>query len=174
MRKASVEHYDVAIVLGARILADGTPSPAMARRVAQALALLHSGQVSALLMTGGATSSAVPEALIMRDLALIGGAAPHVVHMEDRALNTIQNALYCAPVLRQHGWTRAVVVTDSFHVPRAGYIFRRLGLRVALAGARPQRPGRDWWLAYLREAAAIVWTILRVEYRRYGQYSPKA
>lgn len=163
MRTVPVESYDVAIVLGAKIEADGTPSPAMARRVSHAVELLRSGRVGALLMTGGATTSPTPEAWIMRQLALDAGTPPEYVHVEDRALNTIENALYSAPLVHAHGWNRLVVVTDSFHLPRARYIFRRFGLRVAVAGARPERPTRDWWLAHLREAVAIPWTILRVE-----------
>lgn len=155
--------YDVAIVLGARIESDGTPSPAMARRVIHAVDLLHRGCVGALLMTGGATTTVTPEAWAMRQLALDAGAPPEFVHVEDKALNTIENALYSAPLVRLHNWKRLVVVTDSFHLPRARYIFRRFGLAVEMSGARPKRPSRDWWLAHLREAAAIPWTILRVE-----------
>lgn len=170
----SVETYDAAIVLGAKIEADGRPSPAMARRVAHALTLLQNGRVGALLMTGGATTMVTPEAIVMRRLAVELGAPPERVHVEDRARNTIENALLSAPLVRRHGWRRLVVVTDSFHLPRAWYIFRRFGLKVDMAGARPEQATRDWWLAHLREAAAIPWTILRVEYallsrRGYGE-----
>ncbi|MBC7953672.1 MAG: YdcF family protein [Rhodospirillaceae bacterium] len=163
MRTVPVESYDAAIILGAKIEADGTPSPAMARRVAHGVDLLHSGRVRALLMTGGATTTATPEAWTMRQLALEAGVPFELVHVEDRALNTIENALFSAPLVRAQGWGRLVVVTDSFHLPRARYIFRRFGLAVDMSGARPEQPSRDWWLAHLREAAAIPWTILRVE-----------
>ncbi|MBC7950707.1 MAG: YdcF family protein [Rhodospirillaceae bacterium] len=163
MRTVPVENYDAAIVLGARIQPDGTPSPATTRRVAHGLALLNSGQVGALLMTGGATTTATPEAWVMRHMALQAGAPPELVHTEDRARNTIENALFSLPLVRLHGWRRLVVVTDSFHLPRARYIFRRFGLDVDMSGARPEQPSRHWWLAHLREAAAIPWTILRVE-----------
>ncbi len=163
MPKHPVDPYHVAIVLGARIEPDGTPSPAMVRRVALGVELLHQGRVRALLMTGGATTSARPEAWAMRDLALAAGAPAQAVHVEDKALNTIQNALMSAPLVRSMGWNRLLVVTDTFHTLRASYIFRRFGLAVDLAGARPQAPTADWWLAHLREVAALPWTVLRVE-----------
>lgn len=163
MSPSSVDAYDVAIILGAALRDDGSPSPAMARRVARGVELLRRGRAAALLMTGGATTTAVPEARMMRDLALAEGVDAARVVVEGRALNTIQNALFCRPLLRRHRWRRVVVVTDSFHVPRAAYIFRRFGLRVRVEGVRPARPSAQWWLAHLREAAALPWTIIRVE-----------
>lgn len=159
----AVDAYDVAIVLGARLRPDGGPSPALARRVGHGVALVQAGRAHALLMTGGATSSAVPEARVMRELALAAGVPGALVHVEEQARNTIENALFSAPLVRQRGWRRLLVVTDSFHLPRTRYIFARLGLAVALAGVRPARPSAQWWLAHAREAAALPWTMLRVE-----------
>lgn len=166
MSRAVVDAYDVAIILGARLRDDGTPSPALARRVEHGIGLVRNGQARALLMTGGTTSGAIAEAWVMRDLALAAGVPENLVRIEDRALNTIQNALFSAPLVRAAGWRRVLVVTDSFHRLRTRYIFRRFGLAVAVAGVRPDQPSAQWWLAHLREAAALPWTMLRVEARR--------
>lgn len=163
MSPSSVDAYDVAIILGAALRNDGTPSPAMVRRVGQGVELLRTGRAGALLMTGGATNSATPEARVMRDLALAAGVPATQVHVEEHALNTIQNALLTAPMVRRNGWRRLLVVTDSFHRPRAAYIFRRFGFEVTVAGVRPERPTGQWWAAHAREALALPWTILRVE-----------
>ena len=72
-----VDSYDAAIVLGAMVRPDGSPSPALARRVGHAVRLAHAGVVSHLLMTGGAVRHPVPEARIMRDLAVAAGNALH-------------------------------------------------------------------------------------------------
>jgi uncharacterized SAM-binding protein YcdF (DUF218 family) len=158
-----VDGFDVAIILGARIEDDGSPSPAMARRVGHGVKLLRDGRVGALLMSGGATTSPVAEAVVMRELALELGAPAEAVHTEECALNTIQNALCSAPLIRQRGWRRLLVVTDSFHRLRTRYIFHRFGLGVTVAGVRPVRPTWDWWRAHVREALALPWTVLRVE-----------
>ncbi len=156
--------FDVAIVLGASARADGTPSPAMARRVAHAVALAHAGRVAHLLMSGGPVRHPLPEAWIMRDLAHAAGMDPGRVHVEDRSLNTIQNARLSAPILAARGWTRAVVVTDAYHAARVAYVFRRLGVDARISTASPpDRRRKEWWLAYLREASAFPWTVLRVE-----------
>lgn len=170
MWRPAVDSYDVAIVLGARLADDGTASPALVRRVVHGVELLHAGVVGALVMSGGPTSPAGIEAETMRAMAVAAGVETARVMVEGRALNTIQNALFCRPLLRRHGWRRVLVVTDAFHVPRTRYIFARLGLAVTVTGVRPSRPSAQWWLAHLREAAAVPWTVLRVEAFRSGMF----
>lgn len=163
MWRPPVDAYDVALVLGARLNADGTPSPALSRRVQHGAALLKAGVVGQVLMSGGPTSAGGTEARVMRHMAMAAGVDDARICMERRARNTIQNALFCRAVLRRRGWRRVLVVTDSFHVPRTRYIFARLGMAVTVSGVRPERPSGQWWLAHLRELAALPWTVLRVE-----------
>ncbi len=158
--------FDAAIVLGASLRPDGTPSAALERRVRHGAALCLSGRAGHLVMAGGAVAHARPEALAMRDLALALGLAPARVMVEDRSRNTIENALYTLPLAHAHGWRRLAVVTDLYHLPRALYVFRRLGQPVAgLAVPPPRPPGRDWLLAGLREVPALPWTMVRLERR---------
>ena len=158
---ADVE-FDCAIVLGAKVMADGSPSPALARRVAHAVELARRGQVRHLLMSGGAVNHPLPEAHIMRALALAAGIEAERLHVEDRSRNTIGNARCAAPIIAAHGWTRLLLVTDSFHLPRARLIFRHHRLVVTGSGARPQRIGGEWIAAHLREIPAMVKTLYRL------------
>lgn len=158
--------FDCAIVLGAKINADGTPSPALRRRVDHAVSLVRAGRAANLLMSGGPVNHPTPEACLMRDLALAAGLAPDRVHVEATSRDTIGNARACAPIVAARGWTRLVVVTDRFHLPRAGLIFAAHGLRVALSGSRPERPGREWVVAHLRELPAMVKTLYRLARER--------
>lgn len=158
--------FDAAIVLGAMLRPDGSPSPAMERRVARGVALLAEGRVRHLLMSGGPVGHPTPEAWAMRDLALAVGVPAAQIVVEDRSRNTIENARLSAPLAAARGWRRLLVVSDAYHLPRALYVFRRFGLSVHPAAARPQRPGRDWWAAWLREAAAMPWTVIRVERKK--------
>lgn len=158
--------FDAAIILGALLRPDGSPGPALLRRVAHGIRLAQSGRVTHLVMSGGAVGHPVPEALVMRDLALAAGVPPERVHVETEALNTIGNALHSRRMAEEKGWTRVLVVTDAWHMPRALYAFRRLGLRVRAAPAWPESsPKGQWYLAWAREAFALPWTVIRVERR---------
>lgn len=156
--------FDAAIVLGAMVRPDGSPSPALARRVAHGIALVRAGRAEHLVMSGGPVAHAVPEAHVMRDLALAAGIEAGRVLVEAQSRNTIGNALHCRLLAEERGWRRLLVVTDACHMARSLYIFHRLGLKVRPAPAWPQgRPAGEWYLAWLREALALPWTVIRVE-----------
>lgn len=169
MRVRSVEPcpftpFDVVIVLGAKARPDGTPSAAMERRVKAACAVVTDGLARHVLFSGGPVAHPRPEAWIMRDLAVLWGMSADLMVIEARSRNTIENARFSIPLVRERAWRRVAVVTDGFHVPRALYVFRRFGLKAEGIPAYPSgRGGRRWWLAHFREAAAMPWTILRVE-----------
>ena len=159
--------FDAAIVLGAMVRPDGSPSRALERRVRHAVALALAGRVHHLLMTGGPVRHPLPEAWAMRELAVAAGLAPERVVVEDRARNTIDNARLSAVIVAERGWRRLAVVTDAYHLPRALYVFRRFGVTAAGLPAFPAGlPASEWWLSCLREAGALPWTVLRVERRR--------
>lgn len=163
----SPNFFDAAIVLGCPPRPDGTPSAAQLRRVRIAVALARDGRAGHLLMTGGAVAHPTPEAVMMRELALGSGLASERVVIEDRAVNTIDNARRSAVIIAERGWRRLALVSDAYHLPRALYVFRRAGLGVVGVPAwREGAPRPDWALAWLREAVALPWTVLRVEARR--------
>ncbi|EME71364.1 hypothetical protein H261_03108 [Paramagnetospirillum caucaseum] len=159
-----VDRFDAAIVLGAMVRPNGSPSPALARRVAHGVRLAQQGRVDHLVMSGGAVRHPTPEAHVMRGLALAAGMAAERLHVEDASLNTIGNALLSRRLVEERGWRRLLVVTDACHMARSLYVFHRLGLAVRPAPAWPETgPGAEWYIAWLREALALPWTIIRVE-----------
>ena len=57
--------FDAILVLGAAQLLDGSPGPAIERRVRHAVACYRDGMALRLVMVGGCTATAVPEAETM-------------------------------------------------------------------------------------------------------------
>jgi uncharacterized SAM-binding protein YcdF (DUF218 family) len=125
--------------------------------------MLQLGKGQRLLVTGGMGKHSPAEAHVMRQLALEAGiAATHIV-MEEYAMSTLQSARRCAPILQQHGWANALLVTDHYHLPRAVLIFRALGIQVR--GSAPQAgpySRKRWkrWYYFGRETLAFAWYVL--------------
>lgn len=146
--------FDVAIVLGAAVNPDGTASPALLRRTDHAVALYQQGLVGRLLMSGGPVRSVKAEALVMRDAALAAGLPETAVLVETASRNTLENAQFCRPILERAGWHRLLVVTDGYHLHRALFTFRRLGM-AADGSAAPLAAWRPaHLLAAMREVPA--------------------
>ncbi|MDJ0950461.1 MAG: YdcF family protein [Alphaproteobacteria bacterium] len=159
--------YDVIVVLGTRVLADGRPSPALARRLAHGVRLFRDGRGAWLVLSGGAAGGRPAEAEIMRDLALAAGVPEDRVVLEPASANTFENVLNTAEIMRRRGWSRALVVSDGYHLRRALAVFRRLPVS-AEASAAPRTP-RDR-LSYeaavrAREIAARLWYLYRIRVR---------
>lgn len=138
---------DAVVVLGAATVAPGVPGPALVRRLDHGVRVLLARNARYLLVTGGVVGPPPAEAQVMWDLARARGVADDRILIEDQARNTFENALYAGRMLRERGLARVIIVTDGFHLPRALYVFRRLGLPVAGEGVpQPAETSRRAWL----------------------------
>jgi uncharacterized SAM-binding protein YcdF (DUF218 family) len=155
--------YDVIVVLGAAVWPGGQPSPALQRRTLHAVDLWQRGYAAYLLVTGGVGQYPPAEAAVMQHLAVAHGVPSRHILCEDQATSTFASALWCCDMLRQRGWSRVLVVTDRYHLPRALLAFWICGLHAA-GSAAPGKPARRlWrrWYCYLREGLALPWYLVR-------------
>lgn len=110
---------DVIIVLGAGEM--GTQ-----RRAQHAARLYRDGIAPFILCSGGYRGpDGRREAEVCADLARAAGVPASALVLEPRSRTTEQNARYAAEILRGRGWESAVVVSDSFHLLRARWLFAR-------------------------------------------------
>jgi uncharacterized SAM-binding protein YcdF (DUF218 family) len=166
------------IVLGARINPEGRPGRIARMRLEHALALWHEGGgAGCLILTGGCSSPglAVSEARAMADYALERAAqkwGPEVrerlearLVLEEGSLTTRESAANTLPLVVDRNYTAVGLVSDSLHLRRARYLFRRRFRRHPVALHPLPVPGvmrhywqnrRYLWLSKmaLREAAA--------------------
>lgn len=157
--------FDVVIVLGAAVWAGGKPSPTLERRARHGADRVLAGAAPVLMVTGGVGVHPPAEAAVMRDIALEAGLSADAIVVEETASDTLASGRACAAIMRSRGWSRALIVSDDFHLPRALRIFRWFGIEVGGSAVPGTRRGLGWrlWLYYwLRDLAAYPWTVLRL------------
>jgi uncharacterized SAM-binding protein YcdF (DUF218 family) len=173
-RSQGKERFDAIVVLGAAVGVGGGPSAALRRRVTEGVRRLEAGAAPVLLLSGGkggGTGGGRPaEAEVMRDLALAAGVAEERLVLETESRSTLENARCSARIMGARGWTKALVVTDAVHLPRALLAFRALGIDAkgaAVAGGARDQPLWAWPYHLAREALAFLWYGALIAARRH-------
>lgn len=131
----------VAIVFGAGLNRDGTPSPILADRVQAAVNLYRAGKVQSLLMTGDEVGNTEPTA--MRDYAVRQGVPRNAITLDFSGLRTYDS---CYRAVHNFNVTQAVLVTQGYHLPRALYTCNGLGVdAVGLKAGRDSYLGQEYY-----------------------------
>jgi len=115
----------VAIVFGAGLWRNGSPTPVLADRVTQAANLYFAGKVEKLLMSGDNRFVDYNEPEAMRRLAISLGV-PNDAIVLDYAGRRTYDTCYRAKVIFKVD--QAILVTQAFHMPRAIYLCNLLGV----------------------------------------------
>jgi uncharacterized SAM-binding protein YcdF (DUF218 family) len=152
------------VVLGAKTLKDGRASRAIERRVQVAVALYRAGVAPVLLLSGGG-ARAVPEAEVMRDLALAASIPDSALLVEPRSRNTLENATETARLLAARGTVPVVLVTDRYHALRARVLFRLVGLSVRAVHAPPASLQQEWPM-WMLESVKFPNSVARALFQR--------
>lgn len=152
---------DAIVVLGARVLEDGQPSPTLRARAAHAAGLYTRGLAPRLVFSGGIGDFGASEASVARDVAVSLGVPRKACVLEEQSHSTAQNAARSAETLRALGLRSVIVVSDPYHLPRARRLFRAQGLEVSASPVlnAPRHlawTSRLYWT--LREVAALART----------------
>lgn len=122
---ANVPAEAIAIVFGAGVWEDGTPSPMLADRVQAAVDLYKAGRVDKLLMTGDNSSADYNEVKAMQEYAEAQGVPTNNIILDYAGFSTYES---CYRAKEIFGITQAVLITQNFHIARAVYTCRELGV----------------------------------------------
>ncbi|MFC7218804.1 vancomycin high temperature exclusion protein [Streptomyces polyrhachis] len=150
----------VALVLGAGLW-DGEPSPYLAHRLDAAVELYRLGRVRAILVSGDNSTRDYDEPTAMRDYLTARGVPRARIVRDHAGFDTWDS---CTRAARVFGVSRALVVTQRFHVPRALALCRAAGIDAH--GVAVEEPRNlTWHYGGLREipgaAKATLDTLLR-------------
>jgi uncharacterized SAM-binding protein YcdF (DUF218 family) len=129
------DHFDVLIVLGAAVDADGNPSPHELARVTEAVHEYERGVAPRIIFTGGAVANRFVEAQVMARTAEAQGIPASAVLEDPQARDTMENTCNALKIMRSHGWQSAEVISSPSHLPRAGLILSRLPIEWRVHGA---------------------------------------
>lgn len=156
----AVPTQPVALVLGAEVYADGTPSRYLRARLDLALELYRRGKVAAILVSGDGATRFYNETDGMRDYLIGHGIPAEAVTCDYAGLDTYDS---CVRAKRVFGVDRAVVVTQRYHLSRAIATCRAIGLDAWGVGDETARANRRTWRhGSFRELGAnlkLVWDL---------------
>lgn len=122
---AAMEDVDCILVLGCRVYEDGTPSHMLEDRLRRSVELYHMGAAPKLLMSGDHGRQEYDEVGAMKRYAIAEGIDSGDVFMDHAGFSTYES-LYRAKEI--FGVKKVIIVTQDYHLHRALYIARTLGL----------------------------------------------
>lgn len=159
-QKENAPHERVAVVFGAGLRRDGTPTPILRDRVETAADLYFSGKVEKLLMSGDNRFLEYNEPGSMRDYAISLGVPAEAIVLDYAGRRTYDTCYRAKAIF---GVESAVLVTQKFHLPRALFICNVLGVQATGVEAN----NRQYWRGSLliwnfREQLATVGAFLDV------------
>jgi len=115
----------VAIIFGAGLRYDGTPTAMLRDRVSTGADLYFSGQVEKLLMSGDNRFIDYNEPEAMRQFALYLGVPEEAIVLDYAGRRTYDTCYRARSIF---GVDSALLVTQRFHLPRALFLCNMLGL----------------------------------------------
>jgi SanA protein len=150
----------VAIVFGAEVKKDGTPSVVLRDRVETAVALYQSGKVEKLLMSGDNRFVDYNEPEAMRQYALTLGVPDSDIVLDYAGRRTYDT---CYRAREIFGVNSAILVTQGFHMPRALFLCKAFGIDAVGVEASNyyylKRSRLTWNMRELLATVQSVWDV---------------
>lgn len=120
-----LENNDCILVLGCLVRQDGSPSLMLGDRLETGMELYEKGVAPKLLMSGDHGQKGYNEVGAMKDWAIDRGAESEDVFMDHAGFSTYESMYRAKEIF---GVKKAVIVSQEYHLYRAVYIARALGI----------------------------------------------
>ncbi|MDZ4771199.1 MAG: YdcF family protein [Chloroflexota bacterium] len=153
---------DAIIVLGAGVRRDGSAGPTLTRRAHEGARLYTAGYAPVVICTGGTPYRASrAEAEACADVLRADGVPESAILLETSSRSTEENAAYTRAIFDARGWETALVVSDGYHLLRAGWIFQQQGIDAQTAPTSVPALRRDIAVNLGRELVALHWQVFK-------------
>jgi SanA protein len=148
----------VAIVLGASVNKDGTPSDALRDRILTGADLYREGKVDALLLSGDDGKFHVDEVDAMKKTAIEAGVPESKILIDGKGYRTFES---CSHAIGMFYVTKAIIVTQRFHIGRALFLCNELGIDASgvTADRETYVNGTWFWARDLLASAKAFWDV---------------
>ena len=120
-----LKDVDCIVVLGCLVRADGTPSDMLTDRLLTGTELYFNGASPILLMSGDHGQKEYDEVNAMKRFALEKGVSSDDIFMDHAGFSTYESMYRAKEIF---GADKIIVVTQGYHLPRALYIAKSLGI----------------------------------------------
>lgn len=122
---ATLPDVDCVLVLGCLVKGDGVPSDMLHDRLRQGVELYRLGAAPKLLMSGDHGRTDYDEVYAMKSYAVTQGVPSEDIFMDHAGFSTYESMYRARDIF---GAKRLIIVTQRYHLYRAVYIARSLGL----------------------------------------------
>ena len=161
----TAEPSDAIVVLGAGLSRNGRPGWALTRRSSHAADLWHQGLADTIICTGGiADNQSRSEAEGCLEVLVRNGVPVSAVLLDHESRSTEENAIFTQEILEQNNLNSLIIVSDSYHLFRARYIFESVGLDdISLSPVSSSliRGYPTYETSVIREVLALHWQVFK-------------
>lgn len=156
-KETATEDADYLIVLGARLHGE-TMSLSLYHRMETALQYLRENPKTKVIVSGGqGPGESITEAEAMARFLIEQGIEEARIILEDRSTSTFENLTFSKALLENES-SHLVIISNDFHLFRAGLIAKRLGLNPeSLPAPTPDVVKAKMWA---REYVAVVKSLI--------------
>jgi SanA protein len=150
----------VAIVFGAAVYGSGRLSPVLRDRMDTAVQLYQDGKVEKILVSGDNSRTDYDEPGAMMEYAIQQGVAPNDIQPDYAGRRTYDTCYRAREIFQLDS---AILVTQEFHLPRAIFTCRRLGIEAVgvTADLQPYRDARFYEVRETLATAVALWDTIR-------------
>jgi vancomycin permeability regulator SanA len=163
MTVADAPARDVAVIFGAAVYPDGTPSPFTAARLDVGVQLFKTGRAKVLVVSGDNSAGHNRETSSMRRYLEAHGVPAGKIVEDIAGEDTYDTCIRLRDVF---GVRTALLVTQSYHVPRAVATCRALGVDAVGVGDSSVSDQDFWRVGVTREFPANVKMVIDLVSRR--------
>ncbi|MHB0865297.1 MAG: SanA/YdcF family protein [Minisyncoccota bacterium] len=125
-RASDAPSAEAVLIPGAALLPDNTPAPIFIDRVNAAIDLYETGKVSKILVSGDNSTVSHNEVNPVRRYLVAKGIPEQDIFLDHAGFDTYSSMYRARHIF---GVTSVLITSQSFHLPRAVFIARHLGIQ---------------------------------------------